>query len=96
MKIVFHRAAEIEFNEAIDYYETCEPGLGEDFSLSIYTAVNNILAFPQVWPVLHASVRRCIVHRFPFCILYSVEPDRLYVLAVMHLHRHPDYWKQRT
>lgn len=27
--------------------------------------------------------------------LYSIESDRVYILAVMHLHRHPDYWKSR-
>jgi len=33
--------------------------------------------------------------RFPYGVLYSIEPDRVYILAVMHLHRHPDYWKSR-
>lgn len=95
MKFDFHPQAEAEFIEAISYYEDCEPGLGEDFSLEVYFTVKNILSYPNLWPVLEGDVRRCLVNRFPYGVLYSIEPDRIYLLAIMHLHRYPDYWKQR-
>jgi len=95
MKFDFHPQAEAEFLAAIAYYEDLEPGLGEDFSLEVYFRVLNILSYPNAWPILDDDVRRCLVNRFPYGILYSVEPDRIYILAVMHLHRYPDYWKHR-
>jgi hypothetical protein len=91
----FHPEAETEFIAAIAYYEDCETGLGEDFSIEVFATIQNILSFPRTWPILEADVRRCLTNRFPYAVLYSIEPDRIYVLAVMHLHRHPDYWKNR-
>jgi len=44
---------------------------------------------------LEDDVRRCLTHRFPYGVLYSIEPSTIYILAVMHLHRDPDYWKHR-
>jgi toxin ParE1/3/4 len=91
----FHPEAEREFVEAIEYYEECSPGLGEDFSLEVYSAVQNILSYSNAWPVLEDDVRRCLISRFPFGVLYSIEKDRVYILAIMHLHRQPDCWKNR-
>jgi len=95
MTFGFHPEAEKEFLEAIAYYEDCEPGLGEDFSIEVNSAVLNVLSYPNTWPILEEDVRRCLTNRFPYAVLYSVEPDRVYILAVMHLHRDPDYWKHR-
>ena len=72
-----------------------EPSLGEEFSLEVRTAMRNVLSYPNTWPVLEEGIRRCLVNRFPYGILYSIEPDRIFVLAVMHLHRRPGYWKER-
>jgi toxin ParE1/3/4 len=95
MNLDFHPKAEEEFLEAISFYEDREPRLGEYFALEVYSTVQNILSHPKAWPILEGDVRRCIVNRFPYGVLYSIEPDRIYLLAVMHLHRYPDYWKDR-
>ncbi len=91
----FHPEAESEFVEAIAYYEECEAGLGFDFSREVYVSIQEALEYPAMWPILDAPIRRCLVHRFPFGVLYSVEAEGVFILAVMHLHREPDYWKQR-
>jgi cytochrome P450 len=70
-------------------------GLGEDFSLEVNATVQNILSYADAWPIVEDDVRRCLTRRFPYGVLYSIETDRVYILAVMHLHRHPDYWKTR-
>ena len=95
MTFDFHPEAEAEFTEAIAFYEKAGPSLGEEFSLEVGEAVRNILSYPNAWPTLEGDIRRCLVNRFPYGILYSIEPDRIHVLAVMHLHRRPGYWKQR-
>ena len=48
MKWAFHPEAETEFYETIDYYEECESGLGEDFSIEVQLTIQNILATPQL------------------------------------------------
>jgi hypothetical protein len=37
-----------------------------------------------------------LAHRFPFAVLYAENNDRLFILAVMHLRREPNYWAHRT
>lgn len=95
MNFSFHPEADEEFSEAVAYYEACEPGLGLDFSREVHVTIHNALDYPTMWPEIEDEVRRCLVHRFPYGVLYSVEPHGIFVLAVMHLHRDPDYWKRR-
>ena len=95
MTFSFHPEAEAEFIRAIEYYENSERGLGYDFSIEVHSAIQNIVSFPTAWPVMEEDVRRCLVKRFPFGVIYSIEPGTIYILAVMHLRRHPYYWKNR-
>ena len=95
MNFFFHPEADEEFIEAVAYYEECELGLGLDFSREVYASIQNAVDYPTMWPEIEDQVRRCLVHRFPYGVLYSVEPNGIFILAVMNLHRNPDYWKHR-
>ncbi len=95
MTFLFHPEAEAEFNQAIDYYQEIDPGLGFDFAIEVYPTIQRSVAFPNAWPVIDGEIRRSLVRRFPFGILYSVENEGIFVIAVMHLHREPEYWKNR-
>ena len=95
MTFAFHPEADEEFVEAVAYYEDCGPGLGIDFSRGVYASIENAIDYPTMWPEIEDEVRRCLAHRFPYGVLYSIEPDGIFILAVMHLHRDPDYWKHR-
>jgi len=91
----FHPKAELEFIHAIEYYEDKEKGLGYDFALEIYSTIQRILAQPTAWAVIEENIRRSLVKRFPFGILYSHTEEEIFIVAVMHLNREPDYWKER-
>lgn len=95
MRTIFHPEAEAEFFAAIDYYEEAETGLGQRFSLEVMASINRIATLPLAWPKLSDDIRRCLTNRFPFGIIYSVEADAIFILAVMHLRREPDYWRER-
>lgn len=95
MSFAFHPEAEEELNKAIEYYEDIEPGLGYDFAVEVYSAIQRSVAFPKAWSVLEGEIRRSLVRRFPYGILYSEEQEGLFIVAVMNLHRDPDYWKHR-
>ncbi len=95
MKHLFHPEAEDEFVDSVTYYEACEFGLGLDLSREIYASIQNAVDYPFMWPEIEDEVRRCLVHRFPYGVIYSVEPFGIFILAIMHLHRDPDYWKYR-
>lgn len=94
MNISFHVDAEIELNEAIDFYsESSETA--EDFIHEVYQATQRIKDFPKAWPLRRDGIRRTLLNRYPYAILYSLNGDRIFIWAVMHLHRHPDYWQSR-
>jgi len=95
MSYSFHPDAEREFFHAIDYYEECRQGLGLEFALEVYSTIDRIRTHPRAWPVLEGEVRRSLTPRFPFGVLYAEQGEEIYILAVMHLHREPGYWKQR-
>ena len=95
MTFSFHPEAEKEFNKAIEYYEEIEPGLGYDFALEVSMAIQRAVEFPTAWAALEGNIRRSLVKRFPYGILYIQQQDEIFILAVMNLHRDPDYWKRR-
>lgn len=95
MTFSFHPEAEAEFLDAIEYYESLESGLGYDFAIEVRTAIQRAEAFPLAWASLDGEVRRSLVRRFPFGVVYAEDSTGLFILAVMHLHRAPDSWKNR-
>lgn len=98
MQILFHPQAQAELNCDISHYEASEPSLGYQFAIEVYAAVERIKANSHLWPLLNDEVRRCLVHRFPYGVIYSIDDlqSTVLILAVMHLHRKPGYWSERA
>jgi len=96
MNFSFHPEAEAEFLEAISYYEQRRKSLGFEFAVEVYTAIGLATGLPNAWSMLAGEIRKCQTKRFPYAVLYSQEADGIFILAVMHLHRDPDYWKHRA
>lgn len=95
MKVIFLRPALRELHESVNYYELQAQGLGARFKKEIDLARKRIAAYPFAWPIEKADVRKCLLHTFPYKILYVVGDDHIVVLAVAHQHREPDYWVGR-
>jgi plasmid stabilization system protein ParE len=95
VKCSVHPEARRELLEAIDYYNGIEPGLGASFLTEIESAVSLVEEFPALWVEIGNGIRRCLVRRFPYAVLYSVETGRVFILAFMHTRRKPGYWFSR-
>jgi plasmid stabilization system protein ParE len=87
--------AEQEAREAFLWYWRHDPQVGLRFELALTAALERAAEAPEHGPVVDAGVRRLLVEGFPYGVLYAVEPERVVVLAVMHLHRRPGYWRSR-
>jgi plasmid stabilization system protein ParE len=94
-RVVFHPEAEAEFLAAARFYETHEPGLGPDFISEVRRAAGGLVAYPGVGHRFSKRLRRILVRRFPFALVYRVEPDTIFIVAVAHLRRRPGYWRRR-
>ena len=91
----FHRLAEYELNEAAQYYGLEDPGLGATFLDEVDRCLQSIHAAPEAGAILRRTVRRRLLRRFPFAVLYKITPSGIRVLAVMNLRRRPTYWVGR-
>lgn len=91
----FHRLAERELNEAAQYYELESPGLGSSFLKEVGRCLQSIADHPEAGTILRGSVRRRLLRRFPYALLYTIKPSAIRVVAVMNLKRRPTCWVGR-
>ena len=95
LKYSFHPSAEKELNDAVDYYNAVQRGLGLEFAKEIHRTIQNIISFPDSWTPLSEHTRRCLASRFPYGVIYQTTADDIYIIAVMQLSREPEYWNER-
>ncbi len=92
MKILFSKFAKNELDDAVTFYETELAGLERLFKEEIKSSVSRIKEHPEAWSIEKGDVRKALLHRFPYKILYSIEKDHIVILAIAHQHRKPNYW----
>jgi len=94
-KVIFHPEALAELRDAAAYYEACRAGLGREFLAAVEDAAAYVCAHPQMGFVIRSPYRRCLVRDFPYGVIYREAGSAIYIVAVMHLKRKPEYWKSR-
>jgi toxin ParE1/3/4 len=65
------------------------------FITRVEFTLSQIQKTPDPWRIFEEDVRRCLTRVFPYAVLYTIEPDYLLIIAVMHCHREPGYWRHR-
>ena len=93
--VIFDPDAQAEFLDTVRYYEECQEGLGRRFRIAIETAIQQVSETPFLYRILKAPFRRYLLPKFPYSIIYSIEPDHIHVIAVAHNKRKPGYWMNR-
>jgi plasmid stabilization system protein ParE len=96
VKFFVLQPARRELRDAIEHYEKAKLGLGLEFLQEVRAGVNLILQFPTAWASLSQQIRRYQLKRFPYGLLYDIRDTDILIVAVMHLHREPEYWKDRV
>lgn len=95
MRLIYHPDAELELIDAARFYEGRVRGLGEQFLATVDEGVSMIQAAPERFRIVERDVRRLILRRFPYSVLYRIGPGQIRVLGINHQSRHPDYWRYR-
>jgi toxin ParE1/3/4 len=95
MRYVFHPEALAEYAEAVQYYVQQRAEVAQVFINAVEDAIYRVREAPTRYATIDEDVRRCMTHKFPYGILYIIEPDYILILAVMHCSREPKYWKDR-
>lgn len=94
----YAKAAVDDIAVAVSWYTERAPDIAAEFANRIDSAVREIAALPNAWSHWRgrADVRaRSLAPRFPYSILYRVTPSTLFILAVAHHKRRPEYWLSR-
>ena len=106
IRILFTDEARADTLNAFAFYEERRPGLGERFREHVDLAISKIQNAPLTYPLVYRDVRRKLVERFPYAILYRIYPGVIAIVALMHgshleatgapfgpwLHRRPFGW----
>jgi toxin ParE1/3/4 len=95
MKSAIHPAALLEASDAIEYYNREVVGLGDDFFEEIRATIKRMEESPRQFSRLSGSARRAKLNRFSYGVVYLIQQERIWIVAVMHLKRRPGYWKIR-
>ena len=95
MKLRFLILAQRELDEAVAWYNEQAAGSGQEFLDELDRVVRRAVTFPMSCPEIEPEVRRCLLARFPYGLIYGVDRETIVVIAVSHLHREPRYWVGR-
>ena len=95
MKLRFLILAQRELDEAVAWYNEQAAGSGQEFLDELDRVVRRAVTFPMSCPEIEPGVRRCLLARFPYGLIYGVDRKTIVVVDVAHLHREPRYWVGR-
>jgi plasmid stabilization system protein ParE len=94
-RIIIRPEAEFDIQDAFEYYEAQSPGLGSEFVRAVDSCLAGIGRNPKAYPAIYKQVRRALIRRFPYGVVYVVERDFIAVIACFHGKRNPRAWQKR-
>lgn len=78
------------------FYNANAPKLGQELVTEVERVLAMAVEHPEIGIAAFHRCRRILVRRFPFNVFYQVRGDVIYVIALAHQHRKPDYWHTRV
>jgi len=93
--VKYHEAAEDELLSEIGYLDLRADGLGRRFFGEVRRAENLIAQFPESAAEILPGIRKRVLRKFRYSLIYTIEKDALLILAVAHHSRRPGYWVSR-
>jgi len=96
MSLIWNERARLELLDATRYYGLIDDELGGRFSAAMEAAIMRLLNNPRMHRRFDGEMRKVRVERFPYAVVYHIEEKGLHIVAVMHLHREPGYWRGRV
>ena len=94
-QFVVRPEADAELDEAAEWYSVRSRGLGAEFVRVVDAAFSAIERNPLQFPRVYNQLRRVVLRRFPYSILFEVSEEEIVVLSVFHSRRDPKRWKSR-
>lgn len=96
LPVIFTPRARAELIDAQDWYENEASGLGRRFRAAVDAVVERISVYPRQFPVVHKNIRRALLRRFPYALMFVIDDAALIVIACFHGSRDPAHWQKRA
>lgn len=95
-----HPEAAEELSEGIAWYERAGAERADEFDAAFAALIGRLLQWPDSGSQHRVQaadlvVRQAKIPRSPYWVIYYVEHETLFVIAVAHERRKPGYWKDR-
>jgi len=71
------------------------PGLGSVFLDEVDGGFDRIQTHPDAATEVVSGVRKLVLAKFPYSIVYEVRGAAIHILAVSHQRRRPFHWRKR-
>ncbi|HEX4996868.1 MAG TPA: type II toxin-antitoxin system RelE/ParE family toxin [Terriglobia bacterium] len=95
MKARLTPEADLDAQSAIRWYDERSRELGDDFLRKVNECIISVEKTPEKYPVVHREMRRALVARFPYAVIYEIENTEIIIYAIYHCARNPEIWKRR-
>lgn len=95
-QLKFTGAARDDFSAAFGWYESEQPGLGEEFRRAVEAALERLCRRPHDAPAIDDRFRRFVLRRFPYLLIFECDDQRIVVHAIFHTAGHPAKWRRRS
>ena|SRR5258705_13352192 len=95
-RLVLRLQARSEIAEAADWYERQGVGLGDDFLRAVGVTISSIHRNPEQYQRIRGRMRRAVLRRFPYSVVYMLTDDEIVVVGCVHGRRDPKRWQERT
>lgn len=89
--LVIQSEAIIDIQEAFEWYEEQNSGLGFDFIEEVENGYDKICNHPKYYIAINTHFRRLKINRFPYLIVYEIQKDSVIIIAVKHAGRNVRY-----
>jgi len=70
-------------------------GLAEEFLQSLDRLIDMISDFPEGFPIVHQDIRRALLKRFPYSVLFRIKENHLIIAGCFHSRRNPKSGQSR-
>jgi plasmid stabilization system protein ParE len=87
--------AEADADAALAWYQARSPAAAAGFQVALDDAVQRVSDFPEAYALIDDRHRQCQLRRYPYSLIYRVEPDGVLVVAVAHSSRSASFWSGR-
>ena len=94
--VILRPAAEADVEFIHTEYESNQIGLGDRFLARLRKTLELIERLPELFGEVIPDVRAATLGKFPHVVYYTVFPDRVEVLAVIHGSRDESVWRARV